>query len=492
MVLIRNGVAFLLLAMTLASVQVHGNQSAASAEEPTAGDREFRMWDCDARELAERIRSLRAQSDAELLGAIASKKTLNKETIAEMLRRGSPTFLGELQRRYESCRNERAQDKLAGPVVGRSENCELLLLSAVNRGKRLPDPLPVVIKGKANRAVTFPEMPVFEVAIVNRRPDQRNVTWQEGGNYRHGRRESFAFQVQRDDDELMPVTPPKSGIGGGIMSFIALKNCEEWTNPLPLSSYVKRLPVGKYKVRAAYAFGQDIGMYPDTSGTFMCFSQPVELVVTRRTVRMSPAERAQAERWSHALPNDSPVKIVEGGQGNESQGTTSLTIGKETFATTTSGYDKAIHGKFIAPESPPGQILQLGWKAVPSLIDVLEDKRLKPVQRAWAFALLYSITRENKPVGEDEIAQMLAPRDSPLGPCEVFTAGWSVLDGNGQGGFSPDQTHSFGGEISLAEQAKFTKQWIDWKRNIDVLESRAEPPTKDKRQSRAAPDQPGG
>jgi len=157
MALIRNSISFLLTALTLA-VQVHGSRS-ASANEPKDGDREFSMWDCDAKELAERVRSLRAQSDAELLAAIASKKTLNKETIAEMLRRGDSKFLGDLQRRYESCRNERVQANLKEPNVRRSENYELLLLSAINHAKKVLDPLPVVIKGKAKREVTFPEMP---------------------------------------------------------------------------------------------------------------------------------------------------------------------------------------------------------------------------------------------------------------------------------------------------------------------------------------------
>ena len=71
---VRNSVSFLLLALTLASVQVHGLRP-ASADEPKDVDREFRMWDWDAKELAERVRSLRAQSDAELLTAIASIST---------------------------------------------------------------------------------------------------------------------------------------------------------------------------------------------------------------------------------------------------------------------------------------------------------------------------------------------------------------------------------------------------------------------------------
>jgi hypothetical protein len=495
MALIRNGVSFILLALTLVLVQVHGNRP-ASAQEPKDADREFRMWECDAKRLAERIRSLRARSDAELVAAVASKRTLNKETIAEMLRRGGPKLFGELQRRYESCRDERVQAKFKEPNVGRSENCELLLLSAVNKAKKLPDPLPVVIKGDAKREVTFPEMPVFEVAIVNRHPEKREVAWQEGGNYRHGRRESFSFEVRRDDGEVMPVVPPKYGIGGGIISFIELKNGEEWTNKLPLASYIKRLPAGKYNVRAAYAFGHDIGMLPDKSATFMCLSRSVDLVVSRRTVRLSSAERVQADRWCHALPTDQPVKILEGSKDKGSKARVGLTIGKQSFEVTTGIYDKEIHGKFIAPESPPGQILQLEWKAVPSLIGVLEDKKLKPVQRAWVVALLYSITGENNPFGEGEddlYGQMLADMDGgPLGPCEVFTAGWSVLDAKGQGGYSPDQKRSVSGKINAEQQAKLTQQWIAWKKNIDVVETRTEPPTRDERQSRPTADQPGG
>ena len=71
--------------------------------------------------------------------------------------------------------------------------------------KGLPDPVPVIIKGDKKREVIFPDMPALEVVVVNKHPEQRQVAWTEGGNQRHGRRESFGFDVHRDDGKLMPV-----------------------------------------------------------------------------------------------------------------------------------------------------------------------------------------------------------------------------------------------------------------------------------------------
>lgn len=422
--------------------------SGDSRKETTDSDSDFSMWGFKDKERDDRIRTLRSRSDDELLAAIKSKEAINRETIAELVRRGGSKCLNELQQRYESLRSDREKAKVAEPDVRRSENYELLLLSALNEANNKPDPMPVVIKGESKQTVTFPEMPSFEIAIVNEHPEKRTVNWQEGGNYRHGRRESFGFEVRRDDGRLMPIVSITSGSGGGIISFEQLEKGEEWTNEMPLSSYIKRLPAGKYQVRAAYAFGTDLGMLPDKSGTFMCFSKPVDLVVARRAVRLTPSERTEAEHLCHALPKDGPVKVVEG------------------------GYNKKRDGSFIAPESTPGQLLELGWKAVPSLIALLEEKTTKPVERAWAIALLYSITGENDPLGENEIGRSAAMIGSALGPCEVKKRGWAVLDGKGVGGLSPAQTASYTGKILEQEQAELSKQWTSWKKNIDVLDSK--------------------
>ena len=56
-----------------------------------------RMGRFDVQKQAERIRSLRALSDAELLKSITPEKTINGETVADILRRGSAPLLAELQ-----------------------------------------------------------------------------------------------------------------------------------------------------------------------------------------------------------------------------------------------------------------------------------------------------------------------------------------------------------------------------------------------------------
>jgi hypothetical protein len=406
----------------------------------------FEIPELDSGNRKQPIRSLRAETDNDFLAAISSAKVLNGEVVSEIIRRGNPMFLDVLKNRYELRKRERLQATAAAPNLRYSENSEILLLSAMSAARGFGDPLRVYIKGPSKREVIFPEMPQLEVTIVNQHPERRTVYWTVGGDYRGGRRESFGFEVQRDDGKFMPGSPPRSGIGGGIFSCNELKFGEEWANTIAISAYVERLPPGIYMVRAAYAFGLNIGTLSDKSGTFMCFSQPIVLTVTRRKVQLAPSERAQAERWSRILPTDQPVRLVEG------------------------RYNKEIHRKFIAPKSTPGELLQLGWKAVPSLINLLDDRMLKPSQRAWAFAILFSITGDNDPLGNGQFTTASAAVDGPLGAYEVFSPAWSVLDGKGIGGAGLSRNESFlEGRINSEKQEQLTKQWLNWRKYIDVI-----------------------
>jgi hypothetical protein len=409
------------------------------AADADRADQDFTMGSFDTKKQSDRIQSLRSLSDAELLNSLATKKILNGETIAEIIRRGSPPFLAELQRRYELDRNERIQETTAKPdVLYAAENDELRLLSALHRMKGLPDPAPVIVKGDKRREVMFPDMPELEVVVINKHPEQRRVAWTEGGNYRHGRRESFGFDVHRDDGKLMPVARPWSGFGGGFIKSVDLKSGEGWTEGTYLVAYAELLPPGRYRVRAAYAFGRDIGMILDKSATFMCFSEPIELVVVPHVIRLTPQERALSEQLSRALPADRPARMIQ------------------------RGYEKDAPQGFISSESPPGRLLKLGWKAVPALIGALEDKQFGPTQRAWAFALLYMIAGNyNYPLGDTEWEAMFAAVESPLGPYRGIPQGarWTVDNGK-----------ELPAKISVEAQAKLAERWIAWKKYIDVRE----------------------
>ena len=404
---------------------------------------DFTLGGFDLQKQAERIKSLRALSDAELLDSIVPQKFINGETIAEMTRRGSAPLLAELQRRYEVCRNERIRETTATPnLIYAAENDELRLLSALHHMKGLPDPVPVIIKGDKKREVIFPDMPALEVVVVNKHPEQRQVAWTEGGNQRHGRRESFGFDVHRDDGKLMPVARPWFGFMGGIIHDVVLKSGEGWTREIYLGSYAELLPPGRYRVRAAYAFGRDIGMVPDKSATFMCFSEPIELVVAPHAIRLTLQERALAEQLSRSLPADQPVRMIEW------------------------GHEKDAPSGFIPSDSSPGRVLKLGWKAVPALIAAIEDKHFSPTQRAWAFALLYMITGRNFPLGDTDDEAMSAAFHGRLGRYDVIPSRrWRVIETNKDG----KEREVLPAKIDAASQTKLAQRWVAWKKYIDVL-----------------------
>ncbi len=320
-----------------------------------------------------------------------------------------------------------------------TENDELRLLSALHRTKGLPDPMPVIIKGDKSRTIMFPAMPELEVVVVNKHPEQRQVAWTEGGNQRGGRSESFGFDVHRDDGKLMPLAPRWFSPMGGIIYCVVLKSGEEWTNKIYLGSYVELLPPGKYHIRAAYAFGQDIATISDKSGTFMCFSEPIELVVVPHAIQLTPQERALAEQLSRAIPADQAVRMIEWGHQEDAP------------------------ARFIPSDSSPGRVLKLGWKAVPALIGSLEDKQFSPTQRAWAFALLYMITGHNYPLGDTDGEASSAEFDGPLGPYEVIPPRhWHVFERGRDG----KEREVLPDKINAASQTKLAERWLAWKKNL--------------------------
>ena len=395
-----------------------------------------------------KVRTLRDEKDEVLLAALSLYKYPSLEMLGEIVHRGGPKFKAALEKNLQSLQAEKTE------LTTREErdlypiNEELLVYSALRRMEKLPDPVPIQIQGDAKQEVIFPEMPVLEVAVINKHPDKKTVTWTEGGNYRHGRRESFSFEVRNEQGQDMPVCMP-SLLMGGIVDNVTLKPGEKWSSRLPLHSYMERLPPGKYQVRAAYAFGESIGTIQDKQRTFVCLSDPIELTVKPREIHLPESARIKAEKWIKELKPVQPVKLVEG------------------------GYRESVHKEFISPDSPPGQLLRLGWPAVPVLIDSLENEEMEPVKRAWVLGMLYSITGENDPTGT-EVLKIFSGEVGILGKAVIAHKGWSALskspDGSSVGGFSPASTTEQDFDINEKQQRKFAKKWAAWKSNYLLVE----------------------
>ena len=80
----------------------------------------------------------------------------------------------------------------------------------------------------------------------------KQVAWWEGGNYRHGRRESIGFRVTDQQGREMPVIVPFM-LRGGIVTTIELQPGKaSFFRRVALRSYCRTLPPGTYSIEAAY------------------------------------------------------------------------------------------------------------------------------------------------------------------------------------------------------------------------------------------------
>jgi hypothetical protein len=403
---------------------------------------------CDEEvELSPRVRRLRAMEDGELLKAL-SKPKLDAGVLAEVVRRGSTKWTAHIQSRYQTAKKtseKRAKNDEFG--LPREMNDELLLLSAHHRLSGESNPVPIEIKGKSSIELVYPEMPMLDVAVVNKHPQKQTVTWSEGGNYRHGRRESFSFEVKDAKGKTMPIVTP-TFLFGGLVSNVELRHGEAWTASLTLGTYIKTLPPGKYTLRATYAFGRSIGTIQDKTTSFMCYSKPIKLVVMPREIVDRADDHRRAKALLEKLDVKSTVRVLAG------------------------EYDPKEDKDFIAPDSPAGQLLQMKWSAVPTLIAALSEKDIKPTKRARIFALLFSLTGVNDPRDFFFTTWDPAP-DGVLGNYEYRSRGWVAFiklpGGDVTGGMGFSGNGSSAGKINVENQLEFVKRWMATKKHYRII-----------------------
>ena len=350
--------------------------------------------------------------------------------LSEVVRRGGLKWEAKLKERSDSLLELWRQEGHS-PAQSRSH---LLVMSAYYRIKGLPDPIRVVIKGDNQLTMTYPEMPTFEVSILNDHPQKITLSWLEGGNYRHGRWESFGFEVTDARNRVMPIVVHIKDMmhTGGIVDIIELKHKEDWKNRLPLERYIGTLPPGRYEIRAVYAFGELIGSIQEKSRAFMLYSSPITIMVKPKMVTVSRKQIEEARYLCRSLPTEGPVRFIHG------------------------SYDPELHEAFMPPLSAAGRILQMGWAAVPTMVDSLNDKELDPTRRAWLLALLYSVTGLNSPT---DIVVFDTERIPPgvLGHYEyVLGRRWGASRRILASG-------SRGRKIDVEKQVEFSKRWRGWK-----------------------------
>ncbi len=356
--------------------------------------------------------------------------------LVEMSRRGGPVVDTFLTRKHD----ELLAAQRGNGNRNRRDESNVELLTALRRAQGKPDPLPVVVSGADELEAIFPNLPVFEAALVNCDVQKLPVTFKEGGDYRSGRQDRWRFDVRDAKSKPMPVKQ-HSGIieGGGLYHMSVLKHEESWETVLPMRKFI-HLPPGDYTVVIQYHDDETISGRPRTEELVVCRSEPIKLHLQPRVIDVTGKDREAAKAAAAALGEKGPVRILEG------------TYGKDAH-------------DFVGPDSAAGKLLALGWRAVPALLDALEDDKAAPQRCAWTFAVLYSITGWNDPRDEDGV----------LAEYESRGGGWAVLGGrSGKGyamGLGLGGTSSMrGGKFDGAAQKALSGEWKAFREYIVVRE----------------------
>ncbi len=372
--------------------------------------------------------------------------------LTEMIRRGGPVIQAFLTETIATRRRQYLK-ALSQPNPGDdfetwfatrpqvehySRNLELV--TALCRIDMAPDPLRVFVAGPHELTSEFPSLPTLDVTIRNVDAQNREIGFTASGDYRSGRQARWRIEVT---DSAGGVRPPRREqgpvIGGGIFQMTTLKPGEGWQTDLTMARFIESLTPGEYQVRVLYHNDLKIVDQEFTAGLIVSRSDPIKLTVQPRAITVSNQE------WLARLDDRTPRKIITGTYG--------------PWAHT-----------FIDPRGQYGQLLTLGWSAVPTLIEELAREGQSPERRAHLLALLFSITGENDPRPSGWVH-----KSGALGSYAVLDQGWSISSRRAgedapvswSGGLTAGPTQ-YDADLAAGTQAPFIERWQKFKQNLAV------------------------
>lgn len=349
--------------------------------------------------------------------------------LTEMVRRGGPFWEKELI------------NLLAAPATQPGDKAkpshrpaaDLEVLTALRRVQKKSDPVAIQIDQPLKQDVVFPRLPILDVALINRDFENRPVGYKVGGDYRSGRQTRWRIEAVDQSGKRIAPLGPRFGMGGGLLSWGELGADDSWTTTLDVASYLPALTPGEYTLRVMYHDGITIADWDDVGGLIVSYSPEIHLTVKPLIVR--PQAGAATEiRKRVASIHDEPMKIVGG------------TYGKWAY-------------DFVPPDSDRGNVLSMGLDALPTLLEILDDKNLAPRQRAEVLGILFSLTGQHDPRQGTHI----------VGGFQAHNGPWAIA---AQGrlmsmGFS-DTEDAPGGTIDETSQKAFAEYWRAWKEYVRV------------------------
>ena len=367
--------------------------------------------------------------------------SLYEPYLREIVRRGGKTWEAFLKAKLELLNKKQGEDS----EPGSRRNLELL--TALRRVQKKPDPVTVVLDMQGPLEATSLSLPILKVAIKNVDCDKTAVGFRNSGDYRNGRQERWRIVIRDDKGRELPVledmpVPHQHGnliveIKGGQYQEDVLDYGESWKTELNANSFVRIRQPGKYSLEVLYHDTKTIADESDISGLIFSHSKSFPLVIRPPVIVLTAQERKQAVQWIADLDANRRLKVIVG------------TYGKWAY-------------NFVPPTAPEGRLLATGIKAVPVLVQSLEDKSLSDKKRAWILALLFSATGENDPCDS-----------SALGDYDYQEAGWQVLgnrsgEGASGGMAMPKEGSSSNGRIDHEYQDRLIAKWEDWIKRVEV------------------------
>jgi hypothetical protein len=384
--------------------------------------------------------------------------------LAEMTRRGGDIVQTFLERKIELYRQkceraaedidqEDADERIASNnILTRINRIErysrnLQFVTVLCRIQKRPEPLLLSYAGPAEIGSTFPQLPVFEVTISNVDTEKRDIGFTVAGDYRSGRQARWRIEVT---DSTGKVRVPKKihGIvfGGGLYQSTRLKPGEGWQTSLTMARYVDKLEPGEYEVRILYHDALTIVDRESVEGLVLCRSNAIRLTVERRLIEITKEQQQQIKELLEEFDDQQLCKVIDGNYGPWAH-------------------------DFIDPKSPYGQILTLGWVAVPALIEELLRDEQTLERRAHLLALLFSSTGENDPRSQE-----LFRGSSALGRYLTLDQGWSICSKrkgeheSGVLGYSvPSDPSTFDGGLYAESQEPLIERWKTFRKDCELI-----------------------
>ncbi|MBI1829908.1 MAG: hypothetical protein HYR84_00490 [Planctomycetes bacterium] len=347
--------------------------------------------------------------DRRSFGSDATTLTNGEAYLHEMVRRGTPAIDKALTKRAQELAK-----KLQASKRDDSPPRNLEVLTALRRLQKKADPIGIEVRGAGEIEAVFPNVPDLDVALVNQDERRAIVGYQAGGDYRTGRQERWRLDVRDAKGNSLPVIDYLSAFGGGLTGYSVLKPDQKWQTTLHVRSFIK-LPPGDYTLRVQYHDIDSIAGLDWVGGRIVCQSNEIRLHIQPRVIDVSAEEKKTIDSLIEKIDGKQEVRVAEGPFGKE-------------------------HHKLIAPDSPQGRLLSLGWKVVPPLIDEATHEATSPRRRAVLLSMLFTLTGYHDPRHESGV----------------------LPDYRGPGESASNA------KIDHAKQFEFAKQWTAFRKHLVV------------------------